>query len=121
MTKMQRILSGLSDVPLTDEHACHGGVGTIQASRLLVRHDFTAPVEWVDFVEVPPGATIGLHLQEEDELYLFASGRGRMTVDGAAYEVSRGDAVLTRAGSTHSLENHGPEKIVFFVVQVARA
>ena len=83
-------------------------------------HDFTAPVEWVDFVVVPPAVTIGVHLQEEDELYLIASGSGRMTVDDATYAVTTGDAVLTRAGSTHSLENTSTENITLFVLQVAR-
>jgi len=62
-----------------------------------------------------PGASIGPHAQHEDEVYYVLSGRGRMSVDDEAFDVSPGDAVLTRPGSTHSLEQQGSEDLVILI------
>jgi mannose-6-phosphate isomerase-like protein (cupin superfamily) len=62
-----------------------------------------------------PGSAIGDHLQTEDEIYYVLSGRGMMTVDGKAFEVAAGDAVLTRPGSSHGLKQVGNENLVILI------
>jgi mannose-6-phosphate isomerase-like protein (cupin superfamily) len=62
-----------------------------------------------------PGSAIGYHLQKEDEIYYVLSGRGMMTVDGKAFEVGPGDAVLTRPGSSHGLKQMGTEDLVILI------
>ena len=62
-----------------------------------------------------PGSAIGYHLQKEDEIYYVLSGRGMMTVDGKAFEVGPGDAVLTRPGSSHGLKQVGSEDLVILI------
>ncbi len=62
-----------------------------------------------------PGSAIGYHLQTEDEIYYVLSGRGRMTVDGNAFDVVAGDAVLTRPGSSHGLKQVGNEELVILI------
>jgi mannose-6-phosphate isomerase-like protein (cupin superfamily) len=62
-----------------------------------------------------PGSAIGYHLQKEDEIYYVLSGRGMMTVDGKAFEVRPGDAVLTRPGSSHGLKQIGTEDLVILI------
>lgn len=62
-----------------------------------------------------PGSAIGYHLQTEDEIYYVLSGRGMMTVDGKAFEVAAGDAVLTRPGSSHGLKQVGNEDLVILI------
>jgi len=62
-----------------------------------------------------PGSAIGYHLQKEDEIYYVLSGRGMMTVDGKAFEVGPGDAVLTRPGSSHGLKQVGTEDLVILI------
>lgn len=62
-----------------------------------------------------PGSAIGYHLQHEDEIYYVLSGRGMMTVDGKAFEVGPGDAVLTRPGSSHGLKQVGSEDLVILI------
>ncbi len=54
-----------------------------------------------------PGASIGYHKQTEDEVYYITSGTGKMTINGHAFPVKPGDAVLTRVGSSHGLEQTG--------------
>ena len=53
------------------------------------------------------GAAIGYHLQATDEVYYIIGGRGKMTINGNAFPVKPGDAVLTRSGSSHGLAQTG--------------
>ena len=62
-----------------------------------------------------PGAGIGYHEQQEDEIYYILSGRGVMTVDGKAFDVGPGTAVLTRPGSSHGLKQAGSEDLVIMI------
>ncbi len=62
-----------------------------------------------------PGSAIGYHLQKEDEIYYVLSGRGMMNVDGQSFEVTAGDAVLTRPGSSHGLNQVGSEDLVILI------
>lgn len=54
-----------------------------------------------------PGAAIGYHLQETDEVYYMLNGTGKMTINGNEFPVKAGDAILTRAGSSHGLVQTG--------------
>jgi mannose-6-phosphate isomerase-like protein (cupin superfamily) len=62
-----------------------------------------------------PGAGIGYHEQNEDEVYYFLSGRGVMTLDDKPYDVGPGTAVLTRTGSSHGLKQIGSEDLVVII------
>lgn len=62
-----------------------------------------------------PGSSIGYHLQKEDEIFYVLSGRGEMTIDGKAFEVGPGDAILTRPGSSHGLKQTGGEDLVIMI------
>ena len=62
-----------------------------------------------------PGSGIGYHEQKEDEIYYVLSGRGVMTLDGKAVDVTPGTAVLTRPGSSHGLKQVGPEDLVILI------
>ncbi len=63
-----------------------------------------------------PGSSIGYHLQKEDEVYYVVSGKGRMTIDGNAFDVKPGDATLTRPGSSHGLVQAGDDDLVLVIV-----
>lgn len=63
-----------------------------------------------------PGATIGEHRNDKDEIYYVLSGRGELMLDGKHREVGPGDAILTRNGSTHGLKQAGKEDLVIIVV-----
>jgi mannose-6-phosphate isomerase-like protein (cupin superfamily) len=59
-----------------------------------------------------PGAAIGYHLQTEDEIYYIVSGEGVMKMNGKTFPVYAGDAILTRPGSSHGLEQKGKENLI---------
>lgn len=62
-----------------------------------------------------PGAGVGHHEQHEDEVYYVLSGKGVMTVDGTAVDMTPGTALLTRPGSTHSLKQVGSDDLVVLI------
>jgi mannose-6-phosphate isomerase-like protein (cupin superfamily) len=61
------------------------------------------------------GAAIGYHLQETDEVYYITGGTGKMTINGEAFPVKSGDAMLTRAGSSHGLAQTGAGDLTIII------
>lgn len=61
------------------------------------------------------GAAIGYHLQKTDEVYYISGGDGLMTINGKSFPVKAGDAVLTRAGSSHGLVQKGEADLTIII------
>jgi len=91
----------------------HGGPGT------TIAHPLFADAAGLPFVirkrVLHRGAGIGLHLHHKDEIYYVVSGQGRYVLDGQVHEVGPGNAMLTRAGSTHAIEQTGEEDLVLLL------
>ena len=62
-----------------------------------------------------PGSAIGYHLQKEDEVYYIVSGSGEMQMNGKTFPVKAGDAILTRAGSSHGLKQTAKDDLVIII------
>jgi quercetin dioxygenase-like cupin family protein len=62
-----------------------------------------------------PGATIGYHLQEQQEIYYILSGKGELTTNGKPITVSTGDAILTLPGNHHGLKPAGNEDLAVLI------
>ncbi|WP_269792637.1 GDSL-type esterase/lipase family protein [Stenotrophomonas sp. Iso1] len=97
----------------------HGGAGPTTA------YSFFADVGDLPFVMrkrvLHKGAGIGLHPQHKDEIYYIVSGRGLYVLDGQQYDVGPGHALLTRAGSSHALQQTGEEDLVVMLAYPAAA
>ncbi|WP_028918309.1 GDSL-type esterase/lipase family protein [Pseudoxanthomonas sp. J35] len=95
----------------------HGGAGRTTGYTLF------ADAPGLPFVMrkrvLHPGAGIGLHQHHKDEIYYVLEGRGRYVLDGQAYEVGPGHAMLTRPGSTHAIEQVGEEPLVLMLAYPA--
>ncbi|WP_409350873.1 cupin domain-containing protein [Xanthomonas axonopodis] len=95
----------------------HGGAGPTTA------YPFFADAPDLAFVlrkrVLHKGAGIGLHLHDKDEIYSIVSGRGLYALDGKQYQVAAGDALLTRPGSTHALQQTGEEPLVLLLAYTA--
>lgn len=63
-----------------------------------------------------PGASIGEHTNDKDEIYYIVSGQGELTLDGKRSKVVSGDAILTRNGSRHGLRQTGSQDLTIIVV-----
>jgi lysophospholipase L1-like esterase/mannose-6-phosphate isomerase-like protein (cupin superfamily) len=96
-----------------DEPGPHGGNGVTTA------FPFFADAPELGFVlrkrVLHPGASIGLHQHDHDEIYYVAAGQGIYNLDGKLFSVGAGQALLTRAGSTHSLRQVGGDDLVILV------
>ena len=62
-----------------------------------------------------PGSAIGYHLQKEDEVYYIVSGEGEMKMNDKTFKVRAGDAILTRPGSSHSLQPTGNDDLILII------
>ncbi|HEV8305880.1 MAG TPA: cupin domain-containing protein [Gemmatimonadales bacterium] len=62
-----------------------------------------------------PGAAIGYHRQDEDEIYYVLSGAGELTLNGERSVVGPGTAILTRPGSSHGLRQIGSDDLVIII------
>ena len=98
----------------TTQPGPHDGAGTTTA------YPFFADATGFDLVfrkrALHPGATIGAHVNDKDEIYYVLSGRGALTLNGREREVGAGDAILTRSGDSHALRQIGDEDLVIFIV-----
>lgn len=92
----------------------HEGLGTTTA------YPFFEQAENFDLIfrkrALHPGATIGAHVNDKDEIYYVLSGKGELTLQGKTRQVGPGDAILTRNGDSHALKQSGVEDLVIFIV-----
>lgn len=92
----------------------HDGEGTTTA------YPFFADATGFDVVfrkrALHPGATIGDHVNDKDEIYYVLSGRGELTLNGSVRDVGPGDAILTRNGDRHALRQNGDQDLVILIV-----
>jgi len=91
----------------------HGGAGATTA------YPFFADAPGLGFFfrkrVLHKGAGIGPHPHDHDEVYYVVSGRGLYLLDGKSYEVAAGDAMLTRPGSIHGIQQRGDEDLVLLI------
>ncbi|HKQ62806.1 MAG TPA: cupin domain-containing protein [Candidatus Polarisedimenticolaceae bacterium] len=107
------------DDPGFRSEVAHGGHGRIRTSRVF-RGGEVSHCHFVDLTVVPAGSEIGGHTHEHDnhELYVIVSGRGRMELDGAIFDVGPGDVVMNQPGGTHGLKNVSDADLRIVVVEV---
>lgn len=98
----------------TEQPGPHEGLGTTTA------YPFFEQARDFDLIfrkrALHPGATIGAHTNDKDEIYYVLSGKGELTLQGKTRAVGPGDAILTRNGDSHALKQLGTEDLVIFVI-----
>jgi len=98
----------------------HGGEGEIRFARIAEAAALAGGANFIDYAEVPPGASIGRHrhADDEEELYLVLEGRGAMWRDGEQFTVRTGDLVRNQPGGEHGLRNTGTGVLRLFVIEL---
>ena len=98
----------------------HEGAGTVRTVRVIDDADASG-FRFLDLTELPPHHSVGTHTHgpDDEEAYVIISGRGRMSVGSAEFEVGPGDVIVNPAGGTHGLTNIGPEPLRMVVLDVA--
>jgi mannose-6-phosphate isomerase-like protein (cupin superfamily) len=118
-TRRAAQVTHLEAVPL-ESVVAHGGQGKILFRRLFEGSQFEGPWNFVDYAEVPPGASIGRHTHGADEeLYLILEGQGRMTLGEREVDVRAGHVIINPRGGTHGLVNRSNQVVRLFVVEIA--
>jgi mannose-6-phosphate isomerase-like protein (cupin superfamily) len=101
----------LADAPTEEWHRLRNKI-LMDAGELGSRN---MSVTWL---EVPEGTDQELHSHEESEqVYIVASGSGRMTVAGDTQEISQGDLILVPPATDHSIANSSSEDLCCVSVQ----
>ncbi len=96
--------------------------GTHKGGGKTIGYNFFADAQNLKMVfrkrTLKSGSSIGYHLQKEDEIYYILSGNGKMKMNGETFSVKPGDAILTRPGSSHSIEpNEGNDLTILIVYE----
>jgi len=109
----------LGELSLSEVRA-HGGDGEIRFARVAEATAFAGGANFIDYAELPPGASIGRHrhADDEEELYLVLDGAGTMWRDGESFPVVTGDLVHNRPGGEHGLRNTGTRPLRLFVIEL---
>jgi len=67
---------------------------------------YTAKYSQIVLMSLQPKEEIGMETHEKnDQFFRFESGHGKCIIDGNAYEVTAGDAVIVPAGAKHNIIN----------------
>ena len=85
------------------------GKGCVEILQILGKEEIPGgKVRLFARLRLPPGSSIGAHThQKESEIFYVLAGQGMVTEDGTASPMACGDAAVTGAGGSHSLENTG--------------
>ena len=113
------MIKGRKNIKAEELEKSHGGVGKCAVRTLFQKSDFQSDILYVREIILLPGSSISVHKHEgDDEIYYIAEGKGKMIVNDKEEEVSEGDTILTKSGSTHGLVNDIKSNLRFFVICV---
>ena len=98
----------------------HGGEGCVDYGRIAEATMLAGACNFIDYVVLPSGASIGRHrhADDEEEFYLVLEGQGEMWRDGTISAVRRGDLIRNRPGAAHGLVNTGEAPLGLFVFEL---
>jgi mannose-6-phosphate isomerase-like protein (cupin superfamily) len=97
----------------------HGGKGLAKNVRVFHNEDFVTPLKFINYLEMEPGSSIGIHRHgNNEEVYVILAGQGLMTVNNETQEVKEGDIIVNKPGWEHGLENTANELLKVFVFEV---
>lgn len=103
---------------MTREEHCHDGEQYVESYRAFDRMKDLRTLDFVDFVRIPPGATIGRHQHGDNcEWYVITQGTGTMWFKGEELQVKPGDVLMNPANGEHGLVNDSQEDIHLVVIQ----
>jgi mannose-6-phosphate isomerase-like protein (cupin superfamily) len=99
--------------------AIHAGKGQGKNARVFETADFATPLKFINYLEMEPGSSIGVHRHgNNEEVYVVLAGHGVMTVNDEQQAVKTGDIILNKPGWQHGLENTSSELLKLFVFEV---
>lgn len=97
-----------------DEPTPHGAIGMSTAYRISDAVPAPRSMEFRKRV-LHPGAAIGPHRIDHDEVYYVLSGNGEVTSDGATQKLQSGMAAYLYKGATVGIKQVGDEPLAIIV------
>ncbi|HLG77698.1 MAG TPA: cupin domain-containing protein [Ktedonobacteraceae bacterium] len=94
------------------------GTGIVRNKSLIIPFHFGRNVSSIEYVQLEPGASVGEHEQEVDELYFLMTGAGQLTTNGEMSDVQAEDLVLAPRFTRHSIQNTHDIPLDFLVIEV---
>lgn len=106
-------------VELNQYKFTHPLIGRETSGKVFLREVLNLTGMQVSFGRLRPGTGVPfLHKHKQnEELYIFVSGRGQMQVNGDVIEVSEGSAVRIEPSASRSWRNTGDQDLVCIVIQ----
>ena len=101
---------------------CHEGTGELLCRWALARGDSQLGIQFMHDDVIEPGASIGEHRHDDEEVYFVVDGHGTMLLDGQSVPIGPGDVAMVQPGHTHGLLNStdGPKRLIVICVKYAR-
>lgn len=98
------------------ENRC-GGRGVVTVHKLLDEAALNGHGRGVTWMELPPGASVGLHRHEgASEQFCVLEGSGVFLDGGERVPIRAGEIGLMRPGGSHGIENTGTEPMKVLAV-----
>ena len=98
----------------------HDGEGLCPHSMVFSGDEIDAPVQFINYTIIPPGASFGLHEHGRDnEFYVVLSGSGIYSEDGKETAVEAGDIIMNALQGVHGIRNTGSEDMPLLVFEVS--
>lgn len=98
----------------------HGGKNEVGFYRVWEPRDFRTNWSWMDYLLIPPDASIGYHRHDTiEECYILIEGSGRIAVDDETRDVRQGDTIPNRLGGAHGIYNHTKNPLELLVMCVS--
>lgn len=96
-----------------------GGDGEVTVINWLESGERPKNVRLAGVLELPPGASIGVHKHEgEAEIFHILSGSGEYNDNGDIVNIKAGDTALCPDGSEHGIKNTGEVPLMLNAVIV---
>lgn len=96
-----------------------GGSGWVFNKALTIPGHIGGSWRSLENVLIPPGASVGLHQQQTDEIYFCIRGTAILTTNAVPEEISSGTLALAPQGTMHTIENRTNEPFEMLVVELA--
>lgn len=94
-----------------------GGKGTLTNIHFLDKEDSTGAGRLFVKSILTPGSSIGYHTHKGDfENYYILKGKAKVSDNGEEYILEEGDSILTKNGSSHSIENIGETDLEYIAL-----
>jgi len=110
------------DLPVEQRANMRDGEGTVEISHACCAEALPAGLRLHAKLILPPGASIGEHVHEnETELFYALEGQGEMLQGGVWKPLYPGDATSTGGGESHALRNIGNSPFIVMATIVKDA